>query len=830
MKRALIVLGLLAAHNAHAQSVRMQLTGGEAYAGLPFGLAIVADGFDENPQPAQPTLAIPGATVTPLGVQPNVSTSIQIFNGRRTETHTVRFVFQYRVQVDKAGEYQVPPVTIEQGSKKATTDAARLRVGDVPTTDEMKLEVHVPDRALWVGETFPLEIDWLVRKSPEDQQFSIPLFADDKTFQVVAPPNTNPRQAVPFPAGAHDVTLPFDRDQQGSYTRFKFTALVTPRQPGHLELPPAQVVARLQTGDADFFGRSDSQLFKAADVARSIDVKPLPLANRPSSFAGAVGANFSIATRASRSVVQLGEPVDLEVTIKSDARLDTLSLGALGLPADKFSVPPDPPAGVLADDGKTKTFKVSVQVVGPATEIPALAFSYFDPFKAEYATIHSEPIALSVKGTSIVGAADVVGAPKKASSPKASETDDVSLVGADLALSAPGDALATPLGGTTLWALVLILYLAPIAIFGVRTWQVRTQTEREEAGEVRAARRRVEDELARASTAPARDLATALPQALRALAKALGRSAQDDGGLIAKIETEAFAPGAADHPLPASLRADADALVRRWLDERRKIPRAMIAGAILLAIAWPARAHADASASIDEARAAYQNAMAATQPAQRQQAFARAQSAFAAAVDERPDAVDLLIDWGNAALGAGDLGTATLAYRRALAVEPGASRAARNLAWLRGRVPASMRPAEGGAAETLFFFHKTWPRARKLVVGAAAFAIALILLTPWSGRRRRWQIIVAIAPAAIWLMMIVSIALERGHGDDAVVVEATVLRSADSANAPQAQSAPVPAGAEVTVLERRGGWTDVAFANGATGWLPDGAVQLVSRR
>jgi hypothetical protein len=220
--------------------------------------------------------------------------------------------------------------------------------------------------------------------------------------------------------------------------------------------------------------------------------------------------------------------------------------------------------------------------------------------------------------------------------------------------------------------------------------------------------------------------------------------------------------------------------------------------------------------------------MAATAPAQRQQAFARAQSAFAAAVDERPDAPDLLIDWGNAALGAGDLGTATLAYRRALAIEPGASRARRNLDWLRGRVPAGMRPAEGGAAETLFFFHRDWPRARKLVVGAAAFALAIVLLTPWGGRRRRWRVILATAPAAIWLMMTVSILLERGHGDDAVVMESTVLRAADSANAPAATSAPVPAGVEVTVLERRGGWTDVALANGTTGWLPDGAVALVA--
>src|SRR5206468_6640884 len=110
-----------------------------------------------------------------------------------------------------------------------------------------------------VGETFPLEIDWLIRRDPDDQQFSIPIFTDEASFQVTAPPVPNPRQAVRFPAGAHDVALPYQRDQVDrggvQFTRFKFTALVTPRKPGHLELPPAQVVARLSTGPQDFFGR-----------------------------------------------------------------------------------------------------------------------------------------------------------------------------------------------------------------------------------------------------------------------------------------------------------------------------------------------------------------------------------------------------------------------------------------------------------------------------------------------------------------------------------------------------------------------------------------------
>jgi hypothetical protein len=841
MKRALLIASIVAgvsgtAAAQDAPQVRLQLAGGEAYAGVPFVIDLVADGFAESPAPAQPALAIDGATVTPLPrPPPNVSSRLTIINGQASESREVEYVYQYKIEIAKAGEYQVPAITVTQGKVSASTPAARLRVGDVASSDDMKLELHLPDRPLWVGETFPLEIDLLIRRSPDSPQFSIPIFADEQTFQVAAPPVADANNAFKFQVGTRVLALPFTRDDAGGYTRFKFTALVTPLVAGHRDLPPAQVVAHLADDQTDYFQRSRGQLFKSADVARSIDVKPLPLSGRPDAFAGAVGTSFSIATAASNSVVQQGEPVDLTVTIKSDGRLDALSLGKLdgagGLPKDLFGVPPDPPAGVLSDDGKTKTFKVSVQVVGPATQIPSLAFAYFDPTTAKYETIHSQPIALSVTGSSVVGAADVVGAhkgsaeaaPAKAGAPS---DDAVSLVGADLALSSPGDALAAPMGGATLWGLVLALYLVPLAIFAVRTWQVRTRTDREEAGEVRAARRKVEELLARARTAPARELASALPQALRALAKALGRAADDDGGVIARLETEAFAPGAAERPLPAAMCADAKKLVARW-SQAPRASKAAAGAAIVLALLAPGVARAE-GASLDTARGAYQEAMGTQQPGAKQAAFARAEAAFAAAVDATPGAPDLLTDWGNAALGAGDLGTATLAYRRALAIDPGATRARRNLAWLRERAPRGMRPAEGGAADTLFFFHRSWPRARKLVVGAAAFAIAVLLLVPWGGPRRRRRALVAIAPAAVWLMMTISVLLAHGPGDDAVVVEAGVLRAADSPNAPAATSAPVPAGVEVTVLERRGGWTDVTLPNGEAGWLPDGAVARVA--
>src|SRR5207253_10604777 len=106
-------------------------------------------------------------------------------------------------------------------------------------------------------------------------------------------------------------------------------------------------------------------------------------------------------------------------------------------------------------------------------------------------------------------------------------------------------------------------------------------------------------------------------------------------------------------------------------------------------------------------------------------------------------------DWGNAALGAGDVVTATLAYRRALAIDGGNARARRNLGWLRGRQPDALRPSGDTAADALFFFHQ-WPHARRMLCGALAFAVAVLLVVPWTGRRRRGLTGPALVPPVVW--------------------------------------------------------------------------------
>jgi tetratricopeptide (TPR) repeat protein len=820
---------------------RWQLGDREPHAGMPFELILAVSGLEETPAVTQPKLEIPGAKVTPLGGEPHQSSMSIVVNGRQMGDVGVTWAFHWRVEVANAGSLHIPAVTITQGKTTATASAANVDVDAVPTTDAMKLDLQLPNRPVFVGETLDTKLVWSFRAKPQGQDFTLPIAGLD-AFTVTQPPVPDPNRAIPFDINGKKLQFPYDADAVDvggqKWTRITIHLFVVPRVTGKVEIPPTTVAANLPYGQPDIFGRYDTKMLRTSDVAKTLEVKPLPETDRPASFAGAVGTQYSMKIEAGRSVVQQGEPVELTITVKSDQRLDTLALGKLDtpdrLPKDKFTVPAEAPTGELSDDGKTKTFKVTATVTGAATEIPALAFSYFDPAKNVYQTIHSDPIALSVKGVAVIGTNDVVAVAPKPGAPKPGVVvdDEAALVGAELALSAPGDTDSQPMSGAVLAILLVLLYAVPLGVFALRSWQHRTRDQREDAAEVKAARKRVDAELVRAAKDPARDTAGALTAALRGLARALEREV-DDGGLLARLETESFSRTAKDAPLPAELRQRARELADRWTREARRVakpsvPKASVLVVLLLAAATT-RASAEpahSTSSLASGREAYQQALGVTDASARKAAFTRAAIALGEAAQATPDRPELLADWGNAALGAGDVGAATLAYRRALALDPGNARAKQNLAWLRNRESPTLRPAGGGAADTLFFF-RDWSRSRRLVVGACAFACTVLLLVSWSGRRRRGLGLLAILPAIVWLAMVLSVLLEDRHTHDAVVMDAVVLRAADSAGAPAALSSPLPRGTEVTIVENRETWAKLRIANGTLGWVPAGAIQRI---
>lgn len=838
---ALALACLLAvAPSAAAASLRWSASSEALHAGMPFTLTLSAQGFEEEPVPDAPTLEIDGCEVVFLGVDPSVSSRIEIVNGRRSEWRDVTFNYRWRVTAATAGRYTVPAQRVVQDGVEARVTHAGFDVRDVPETEDMVVRLRLPDRAVWVGETFDATVEWLLARDVDSYEFAVPLF-DLDGVQVEAAARGG--ESVPFTAGAQQIRLPLRREdvREGgrAYTRFSFPARITLPSVGTLDLEPVRVVARLQSGttrDAFGFRRPRYELFRAQGERRRLTVRPLPQTGRPATFVNAIGEAFAIDVRASRTVVSVGEPIELVVSLRGAQPLTGLSLPPLdgpgALPAAGFGVPEGSLAGTVDEETGTKRFPATVRIKSAEVrEIPSLAFSYFDPGAGEYRTVHSEPIAVSVDAGQLVGAADVVAAPVAAPADiVAGESDTrgvATLLGAEMSISDPGRTFARPWGGAGVGFWLGGLYGIPILVALVSFWLRRTQGRRGRARDIRGALAALESALDTA--APAREAAPAIGAAVRGLANATGADASAANVLLARVENQAFDPGALKEPLGGDDIEALRALARTWAGKGSAAsPGAAAAAGLLVALALAA-GNAEADGALTAARETYQAALAETDRLRRVRLFEQAADALRPAALANPDAPELQVDWGNAALGAQDRGTAVLAWRRALRADPGNERAGRNLDWLRDRLPVWLpRPASAGALDSLLFWRDRLTAAQLLIVGGGGFALAVLVLVPWRGRPQPWRRALAILAAAVWLAATASALSTANAGNAAVVVlDGATLRSADSVGASPTFANPLPAGTEVAIFEDRATWLRVSLADGTQGWLATNTVARV---
>lgn len=834
-----IVLSWILASNAIAQSVELSVQTREIYSDVPFLLQVNVSGFEDSPEPEIEEWTIVGAKLQYQGVSPSVTTRRTVINGQLTQSRDVTFVYSYRVEPTRPGRFQIPPIKVNQGTKSVTSRPSGFEAGEVNESRDMRVEMKVPDRAVWLGESFEVSIDLFLRASPRDLNFVIPLF-EHPGFEVEAPELPG-ADVLAVLAGGKELQLPYLTSQVmeggAKTTRFHFSALVTPTKAGQYELDAPRVVAKLKTGtgrDAFGFRQARYTRFKSTGKPFSFAVKALPASGRPASFSNAVGASFSIQVEASRSVVSVGEPIELTVSLGGEHGLEGLSLPALvgsgGLDPKLFDVAGNSGTGQMSDDGLRKVFNVSVVLTSDkAREIPAIEFAYFDPELATYRVARSQPIALNVSGSAVVGAQDVISTGSK--SKKDGNSGGGAVFAGDLTPSQGDTTLRTMLSLGAITPVLVGLYTFPLLLLVIALWMRRTGDSRGRNSGVRSALAKVEEAGKRAKSEAADKSVGGLVNALREIGRLTGNR---PGDWASELESLAFDPKRKNQPADPELVDKALGDARQWCKEFKRTPTGKAVGvAVLFIVAlsgFPSLANAQeiSAPTLDSLRASYIQALENQDRGSRTRQFSELSRQYSVLVGEHQDRPELLADWGNAALGAGELGTAVLAYRRALALDRGLVRADKNLTWIRSQMPSHLAPkSNSGAVDSLFFWHSDWSLAVRHLVAAIAFALFIVLLLPW-GKFQFLRRRLAIAPGLLFVATLVSAFLEPNRSAAAVVVEdGQILRSADSSGAPATVKAPIPAGVEVSLKQKRGDWSQVSLADGTIGWLSADSVKQI---
>ena len=239
----------------------------------------------------------------------------------------------------------------------------------------------------------------------------------------------------------------------------------------------------------------------------------------------------------------------------------------------------------------------------------------------------------------------------------------------------------------------------------------------------------------------------------------------------------------------------------------------------------------DTTTSLDQAIAGYGDALDTEDRDLRIEGFRRVERLFGSAVEGGYATADLYANLGNAALQAEHLGSAVLAYRRALVLDPDHNRARQNHIHVRDQVPDWVpRPDRATAFDSFFQWHANVSETERAWAAALAFLIAAALLSLGVVVRSVAARNTAVLPGLVWCGLLVSTALDptAAAKNDAVVVSREVVaRSADSVHAPARFARPLPMGTEVEILEDRDGWLRIELANGREAWVRSSSVKRV---
>jgi len=404
-----------------------------AFAGSPSVTAVLGNSEAVVGQTVQMEIKVTGANNADLPAEISVD-GLEIHQtgtSRQFEMHNLTTssstVYVYTILPLKPGTFIIPPQMIRVGSSSLRTPALKLNVSDSgnrstrsnqtaqPANPNQLVfaELIVPKKSAFVGEIVPAEIR---------------LGFDPRAHpKLIDGPEVSGQgfTAQKLQQGGENLETINGR----TYDVVTFKTAIAAARAGKFDLGPvkakAQVLVprrpetRRSRSPFDLFNLDDpfsdpffSDPFGQFGERREIEinsdpvtfeVKPLPQ-NAPASFSGAIG-NFTMTTEAKPKSVQVGDPITVTSTISGRGNFDRVNAPAL---EDEHGWHKYPPSSKFKQDDEvgisgTKTFEMVLSPDEKKQSIPLLAFSYFDPVKERYTTLHSDPIAITVQGGAAPG-------------------------------------------------------------------------------------------------------------------------------------------------------------------------------------------------------------------------------------------------------------------------------------------------------------------------------------------------------------------------------------------------------------------------------------------
>lgn len=180
-------------------------------------------------------------------------------------------------------------------------------------------------------------------------------------------------------------------------------SVLYPQKVGKLNIEPLSlsITVRVPTNKRDIFGGT---LYKNANITvsaknRTISVKPLPEANRPDDFSGAVG-QFDFSVKTNKKALDAAEAFELTVEASGKGNLKLFDLPQPNIPGTLEVYDPENDDKIRTNLAGMSGAKRQVYTIVPQFKgkypIPEVSFSYFNPDTERYERATSDAIVIDV--------------------------------------------------------------------------------------------------------------------------------------------------------------------------------------------------------------------------------------------------------------------------------------------------------------------------------------------------------------------------------------------------------------------------------------------------
>ncbi len=333
--------------------------------------------------------------------------SNQVINGRviKREVYTQ---LKYFLIPQKKGKFVIKPASIEYKGKEYVSNKVEIEIIDgISTINNDSTNPNSPAYSLGEGLFIVAEVNTTTPYLNQPVELIYKVYFDPKVIITEIDEKQKPKyngfwnQEIKF-RPEKPVAAQFNGKNYGSFIAKKM--LLYPLETGVQNLEPVSIDFGIEIQRKRQIGFMESIFLeniykKVVSNPISITVKPLPEANKPDDFNGAVG-DFKISLQPSKTQLKAGEALQLKVTIAGNGNMQLFSIPKPILPQQFELFEPEYKENIVTtangiSGSVMDTYTVVPQLKGEYTIAP-VSFSYFDVGTNSYKTIQSEPYTISV--------------------------------------------------------------------------------------------------------------------------------------------------------------------------------------------------------------------------------------------------------------------------------------------------------------------------------------------------------------------------------------------------------------------------------------------------